>query len=490
MQRTLLSVVGGILMLLLSTAPAWTQDDTTSQQPQEPEASGEAEASEEQPEEEPPEDEAAPQAETAAEEEPAFGFGLGIGVGTQTFEEDGSTEVYQSASLYPTFRYKKLSLGLDLTLNYTFTGGKNNNDFRIREEDWVPDKDQNVAELYLGKLRFLQYAEADEPLFVRLGSLDNVTLGNGFIMGGYTNTQFLPDRRLLGARLNVDGAVVRFPYFGFESMAANLAEFDVVGGRFYLRPLAGVESQVLSRLQLGSTLVADRNPDYHVDKLEKENRTGAALVYPDPGEVYVWGSDIRFPLLVNPPLTLATFADYVRQDEAQGGTTGIAGRIFRVVTYGGQIRFIGKNFVPVYFDAPYDLYRLEKYAVYKADTTLIEEHYGWFASAGLSLLEDVLVLRASMEGPIGAVKGAEEQVTGLLRLERGLVPNLSLEASYRKVDVDSPADLGDPEDSVIDARITYHTDPAAISLVYNLRYDPSVDDYVITSGLQSEITLR
>ncbi|MFO7780626.1 MAG: hypothetical protein R6W94_03285 [Spirochaetia bacterium] len=458
MHRALQIALGVVVLTAVAVAPVWTQ--STDEEP-----------------------------DTDTAEESPFGFGLGIGLGTQSFDEDGETVVYQSAAFYPTFSYGKLSLGLDLTLNYTFTGG-DGNDVDIREEDWVPGEDTNFAELYLGKIRFLQWAQAGDPLFARLGSLDNTTLGNGFIMGGYRNTNFLPGRRILGARLNIDGELFDFPYVGFESMAANLAAFDVYGGRFYLRPLAGTEIPVLSGLQIGSSAVTDLNPDYHVDKLDNADRTGAAAVYDDPDEVLMWGADLRLPILTEPPFTLATFSDYVRQDDTNGAMLGTGGRIVRVITYGGQLRYIGENFVPVYFDSAYDLYRLEKYALYTTDTTVIEEHLGWFASTGLSLFEDLFVFNVSMEGPFGDVENARNQVTGLVRLDRGLIPWLSLEARYRKVDFNSVEDLVDPENSVMNARVTYHTGPAAISLVYNLRYDPSIDDYVITSGLQSEITLR
>lgn len=476
-----LQLAPALLVLLFVTAlPLWSQ--TTDDE------AGQAEPAEEATAEEAPAAEANGE-EASAEEGPQFGFGLGIGLGTQSFDEDGDTTVYQSATLYPTFSYGKFSMGLDLTLNYTFTGG-DGNDFDIREDDWVPSDDQTAVELYLGKIRFLQWAQAGDPLFARLGSLDNVTLGNGYIMGGYTNTQFLPDRRILGARLNLDGAVFNFPYVGFESMVANLAAFDVFGGRFYLRPLAGTQVPVFSGLQVGSSVVTDTNPDYHADKVDKEDRTAAALDYRDPDDVLIWGADLRLPILTEPPFTLATFSDYVRQDEANGGMLGLGGRFVQVITYGGQLRYIGENFIPTYFDAPYDLYRLEKYAAYEAERTFIEEHFGWLASTGLSLFDDLFVTRVSMEGPFGSVDGAQNQLTGLIRLDRGLIPALSVEAQYRKVDLDSVPDIVDPEDSVIGARVTYYTGPAAISLVYNLRYDPSIDDYVITSGLQSEITLR
>ena len=476
MHRALQIALGVVFLTVVAVAPVWTQsteDETTADE--ESTTADDADSGEE--------------ADTETEAESPFGFGLGIGLGTQSFDEDGDTVVYQSAAFYPTFSYGKLSLGLDLTLNYTFTGG-DGNDFDVREDDWVPGEDTNFAELYLGKIRFLQWAQAGDPLYARLGSLDNVTLGNGFIMGGYRNTHFLPGRRILGARLNIDGALFDFPYVGFESMVANLAAFDVYGGRLYFRPLAGTEIPVVSGLQVGSSLVTDRNPDYHVDKLDKGDRTGAAAAFGDPDEVLLWGADLRLPILTEPPFTLATFSDYVRQSDTNGAMLGTGGRIVRVITYGAQLRYIGENFVPVYFDSAYDLYRLQKYALYETDTTVIEEHLGWFASTGLSLFQDLFVLNVSMEGPFGDVENARNQVTGLVRLDRGLIPSLSLEARYREVDFTSVEDLVDPEDSVIDARVTYYTGPAAISLVYNLRYDPSIDDYVITSGLQSEITLR
>jgi hypothetical protein len=169
---------------------------------------------------------------------------------------------------------------------------------------------------------------------------------------------------------------------------------------------------------------------------------------------------------------------------------GVGGRIVRVITYDGRMRLNGENFLPVYFDAPYDLYRLQKYGVYQSEQTLIEAHTGWAATGGLSLFEDLLVLQVGAEGPFGSVEGAQNQLTGLFRLERGLLPSLSFEARYRELDIDSVEDLVDPDNSVIDARITYHAEPAAISLVYNLRYDPSTDEYVIASGIESEITLR
>mgnify|MGYP006273005745 CR=1 FL=1 len=461
MHRTLQTAIAAMGLLFLAAALAHTQDATDS--------TGAA-------------------ATTGAAGSPVD-VGVGVGLGARSFEEDGGADVYQYLAFYPTFRYRKAQLGLDLTLHYTFTGG-DGDEPEIREEDWVPGDDRNFLEVYLPKLRFLQWAQPGDPLFARLGSLDGATLGNGFLLGGYRNTLFAPDRPALGARVGVDGALIGFPYLGIEALAANLAVFGLKGGRLYARPFARNEVPQLGGTQVGFTVVADSAVDYYADKTDTKDRTGAAAAIDDPGNVLLWGGDLRVPIVTEPPVTLDALLDYGAQEETHGGMVGGAGRIARIVLYDGRIRLVGENFLPRYVDGVYDPYRMEKYAVYAAEETVIEQHLGWYASSGLAVLEDLVVLRASMEGPFGSPRGAENRLQGLFRLDRGPVPFLSVEARYSEVGIDSFDDLIDPENSVINARMTYHADPAAVSVVYNLRYDPAVDDYVITSGVESEISLR
>jgi len=155
---------------------------------------------------------------------PELSFGLSLGLGVQTYPEGTGTEpaTYQFLAFRPEIAYGKLGLGLDLGLNYRFTGG-DGNDFAVRKEDWVPSGDRSLLEVYLAKLAYLRWAQKGDPLYARLGSLDDATLGNGFIVGGYANTRYLPDLRLVGVQLDVDGEIVGFPYLGLETLAGNLA---------------------------------------------------------------------------------------------------------------------------------------------------------------------------------------------------------------------------------------------------------------------------
>ncbi|MFW6288543.1 MAG: hypothetical protein ACOC2Q_02050 [Spirochaetota bacterium] len=432
-------------------------------------------------------------------------FGLGITIGAQSFpnpDYDGSNEetiTYQSLGLTPDLAIGKFGLGLDLTLNYRFTGG-DGSEFEVRNEDWVPDDETTFLELYLPKIRYARWALKGDPLYVLFGSVDNGVLGNGFIMGGYTNTQFLPAQRLFGLSLDVDGQLFNFPYMGIETFVGNLAAFDLIGTRLYVRPLVGTGMPVIRNLQIGGTFVADRQPFYFAE----DNANAPISTFlpsgttKDEADVVIWGSDFRLPILTNPAFSLAAFGDYVNQNQNSGGMLGAGGRLLGVLTYGAQLRFLGEDFIPVYFDNAYDIYRPLKYAVYAGTPGFTTEPYvGWFASAGFSLLQDRLVFTANVDGPFNAEADPgtfqKPHLLATFMLAEGLLGGFSLEASYDKKGIDEIADLIDPQNSVIGARVNYRIDKATISLVYDLQYqpfpEPGDNNWVVTSKIESAISL-
>jgi hypothetical protein len=235
---------------------------------------------------------------------------------------------------------------------------------------------------------------------------------------------------------------------------------------------------------------------------DNENATVASFL-PDgtsqqEASVLVWGTDFRLPILNNPLISLAGFGDYVNQNANSGGMVGAGGRLFGIMTYGAQLRFVGENFIPVYFDPAYDLFRPFKYAVYSGVPGYTTDPYvGWFASAGFSLLDDQLVFSANVDGPFGAAESnatfKQPHLLASLVLEEGILGGFSLEASYDKKGIERIADLLSPEDAVIGARVNYRIESATISLVYDLQYDPfpqpGGDEWIITSKVESAITL-
>jgi hypothetical protein len=425
-------------------------------------------------------------------QEDGFSFGLGIGIGATTYDENGTPMTYQSLTLSPDIAFGKIGIGLDITLNYTFTGPPpGGTDFYVREEDWIPKGDDNILDVYLPKFKYIRYGFKGDPLYAKFGSIDDATLGNGFIMGNYANTLFLPEKRIFGLSFDFDGTLLDFPYLGVESFIANLAQYDVMGIRPYVRPLAFTDIPILQNLQLGATLALDTDPGLYLEP------------YQDLETVALYGVDFRQPLLAKDAISLAVFGDLARLHERSwGGMVGFGGRLVKVITYGAQIRILGENFVPVYFDATYDLYRFANWEIAKAAAD-IPAYNGWLASLGTSLFNDLLVFSVSLDGPFAKPEPANPDnylnyphLYAIFQLGEGLVPNVSFDASYDKRSLETGngalnffEDLVDREDAVIRARLNYTIGAAVISVVYQIRWDPVKADWTVTSGIESAIQL-
>jgi hypothetical protein len=425
---------------------------------------------------------------SAQEEADGFAFGLGLGLGVVTFE-DGT---YQKVSVSPDFAFGKVGVAFDLTFHYRFE----NSEFELREEDWVPDpvNAQEILGLYLSKFRYIRYGWKGDPLYAKFGSIDDGTLGNGFIMGGYANTLFLPDRRIFGLSFDIDGSLFDFPYVGLETFVGDLSAFDVLGTRLFVRPLAGTDLTIINALQIGGTFAIDRDPyRYWDDTLH----TPPAEIDPDDAQAMVIGVDFRQPIVNNPLFTLAVFGDYVVEQMASNGAmVGVGGRLIQFLTYGSQLRFLGEDFVPVYFDASYDISRYARYELVESDAGN-PSYIGWFASLGTSLLGDLLVFRVDLEDSIGKLDDNQENylnyphLRGVLEVKEGLLPGFFFDASYDKLFIREFDDLISPEGAVAKARLNYRTGPAVISFFYQLRYDENDwDDPQVTSGLETLITVN
>ncbi len=418
------------------------------------------------------------------EEDNGFNFGMSLGIGVATFDEDGSSFTYQSLSLSPDFSYGKFGLGFDITLNYTFTGPPpSGTDFYVREDDWIPSGDNSFLDVYLPKFKYIRYGFKGDPLFVKLGSIDDATLGNGFIMANYDNTLFLPEKRIFGLSFDLDGSLFNLPLVGIETFVGNLAQFDVIGVRPFVRPLINTELPVVKNLQFGATLAVDTKPALYVDETADET-------------VALYGADFRLPLISKEAVTMATFGDLAfLHEQSMGGMVGFGGRLIGFLNYGAQIRILGENFVPTYFDSAYDLYRYEKYLIAKGGAE-IPGYVGWLISLGTTFFDDAFIFNASLDGPFNKPEPDNEDnylnyphLYAIFMIKQGLVPYVSFDASYDKRSIKSFGDLVDAENSVIQARINYSIGPAVISFIYKIRYEPVSQDWVVTSGLASSIQL-
>lgn len=432
-----------------------------------------------------------PPAEPEEEEAPLFSFNMGIALGYDSF---GETDSWQKLTLKPDFGIGEFGIGLELALRYRFTSGS----FEVRSEDWVPSEEKGFLDLYLPIFRYVRYGQKGKPLYAKLGTIDDMTLGNGYIMANYSNSLFMPETRIVGLNFDLDGALFDFPLFGLETVVGNLAAFDVLGARVYLRPLIFFDIPVLNQLVIGTTFVADTAPFRYVDPAWVTATFGIAD--PAAARATAFGIDLRLPLLAEPPFTLALYGDFVvLNGKAVGGMTGLGGKIIDIFVYNLQARFNGPNFVPVYFDATYDATRAVRYPLVENGTA--PAYVGWYASLGADIF-DIFTIIISADGPFERIDPANPDnylnyphLRGVIKLGQGLIPGLSADFIYDKTLLGKNngffPDLVDPEGAVITARINYQFGPAIITLRYDIRYVPDAagDPWVITSGLESTIVI-
>jgi hypothetical protein len=435
-------------------------------------------------------------AEDAASSGTDFGFELGLGTETllqdptQPYDEStNKMETWQKLALKPDLKFGKFGVGLDLTVHFLLNLGSGEEGIEFYEPDWIPSKaGKTFFELYLPKIAYLSWGEKGESLYAKFGSFDDGTLGNGFIMGNYSNTNFLPETRLFGAALDVDGALFKFPYVGLETFAGNVARFDVIGSRLFVRPLYAFDIPLMKELQVGATVAMDREPLLY-DGIDGND---------DIETVTIYGGDFRLPVLANPVFSMATFGDVVFEPGDRWGTMiGAGGKLISLFTWGAQLRILGPDFVPTYFDSSYDLFRAAKYDAIKS-TASGDVFAGWFASAGTTLLDDKIIFNVAIDGPFQAIPETLGTISeyphlrGVFTVGEGILSSFSFDALYEKyylgADKGFFQDLLSPENAVISAKVNYKTGPAVLSLIYNLRYDPATSDYIVTSSLMSSIS--
>lgn len=428
------------------------------------------------------------------ESDSGFNFTMDIEIGAESINEETGGKIdevsYQMIAINPDFSYGKFGIGLDFTFHYRFDDGNGNFDFR--EEDWIPEGNQTYLDIYLPIFRYIRYGHKGDSLYGKIGSIEDGTLGNGFIMGNYSNTNFLPEQRMVGLALDIDGSLFNFPYVGVETFAGNLAKMDVFGTRIFVRPLTSLAIPIIEDLQIGSTAAFDREPDalYDFTKIPED----LSSVY-SPDTVSIYGIDFKQPIISNSAISLALFGDVAFQSGSvttnAGGLLGIGGQMISFINYGLNALVLGDNFVPFYFDSVYDLYREAKYEVYDGSSK-IDGYYGWLASLGFTFLDGMFSFNTSVDGSFE--RRSDEPTTfphlrSVLVVGEGLLPGFFFDASYDKRYIEDWSDLIDPNNAVIGANVNYKTGPAVITLGYNLRYVPEDGSWDTTSKLSTSISL-
>ena len=451
-----------------------------------------------------------------AQESDSQDLSIQAGYGTVTM---GGVQ-WQRFSLRPDIPIGKFGLGLDIELFIDSEGKLSDKgwDFSTRSKTW---------DTLLRKIYYVRYGRPIDRFYVRVGALDNVTLGYGLIMDGYRNTLNYPADKKLGVQFSARDVGT----FGIDlEMMMNDAgdlrnKGGVVGARAGFRPLKPTDIPILGRLVIGVSAVRDINqfaglmdsdddgyPDFqdgypddsdrHADSdgdgfedsvdidadgdnvLDTFDTAVTTTDYIDINRkkngVTMYGFDMGIPL-VESPVRLDLYGQYAKMhtgDKGFDGGWGIGAPGLRLLAgnFRAQTefrRFTGR-FMPNYFDQLYEherVYLVGANVITKESTLLDETLNGAWGMVGYSFF-DMVSARATFQTMSG--DRTYRDLTGSARAHEnllGLIPKLSIaEAYFSNRNVPKTGDLFKKTPTTFyGARIGMEVAPG-MSIVWDTRY--------------------
>jgi hypothetical protein len=342
--------------------------------------------------------------------------------------EDGELKPYYRFQLQPELNLDKIGIGFDLVFLY-------NPDEGIRGEDG--ERWDDLGD-YLRMIRYFRYGHRRERIYFVYGALDNVFIGHGLIMGGYSNY----DRR--GLRLDLNSKVA-----GVETVLNNISEPSLFGGRAYIRPLVGMDLPLLDRLTLGGTYITD--------------------VDPDPGEedeepFTVYGFDVSLPLYRGKlaEVTLYDEAAFINK-HGKGNATGLGFELPGGARLKVEYRMFGEDFAPTPFNYLYEQIKTTD----GVESILHEEGMKGIYSLFAWGLPRKLFTWATFEDYDNDIPRVQAEI-----IETGLIEKVSIRGRYTKLGIEDFRDIFDlDEKSAFTLKIGFEVfPPLELVLVHEYRF--------------------
>ena len=162
-------------------------------------------------------------------------FNMGLAVGSATINDT----IYNQVALRPELSFGKLGIGLDLVMYI-------DNEGNVRKDEWDEPSD------FIDKLLYIRWGQKSDPFWLVWGSLDNVTLGYGGLLNGYSNMMEFPSVRKVGINTGFG-----FGNFGTEIFLSNMKDFSRGGTLMGLRGTYKISESL--PITIGMNFVQDMN---------------------------------------------------------------------------------------------------------------------------------------------------------------------------------------------------------------------------------------
>lgn len=162
-------------------------------------------------------------------------FNMGLAVGSATINDT----IYNQVALRPELSFGKLGIGFDLVMYI-------DNEGNVRKDEWDEPSD------FIDKILYLRWGQKSDPFWLKWGSLNNVTLGYGGLLNGYSNMMEFPSVRKVGINTGIN-----YGNFGTEIFLSNMKDFSRGGTLLGLRGTYRISDAL--PITIGMNFVQDMN---------------------------------------------------------------------------------------------------------------------------------------------------------------------------------------------------------------------------------------
>jgi hypothetical protein len=415
--------------------------------------------------------------------------GVDVVLGVRSFpRETDSSSTFQTLVLRPHLTWDDWYIQLDLPLNYQIVDSDGFS-VSLREADWVPTGKRTYLDVYLPRIALIQFGEPGADVFFQVGAINELTLGNGFVVDRYSNTLFAPGHTQTGANISLRGPLFGLPSGGFDAIIGNLAALDVIAGRVHWALFEFSGHPLFSTMEVGTTLAADRDPWYLATRNPAENNPfvdGAPPGNKPDDAATTWGIDVKIPVVRSPEFQAAVYGDYIVQNQRSGSMLGVEASFAERLLLRGEAQLVQDGVVPRYFGALYDSRRPEIYRVWNGEIAK-PGGFGWLGGAGLVSRDNRFAIHTSVAGHPG---GGDDDTAQQVHASFQYHGTIEIEARYDTFGVTSLADFANLKNTRVGVHAAIRSEAVAVALSYNVVHDPLQpgDPWAVFAGLETRIS--
>ncbi|MDT4761743.1 hypothetical protein [Sphaerochaeta sp. PS] len=348
-------------------------------------------------------------------------------------EGTATSDGFFSLSFAPDFTFGKLSFQLALKLQ----GQATNNpvDLSFDFSDWAlrPKTAEETTADYLfaalaqysSFIRYIQWGERYEDIYIRYGKLAGITLGDGAILNGFFDWGVDSHATRPGLDVAIDGNLLHIPNAGFEFVTNDLFEPTLSAWRVYARPFYPYENSFFANMEVGVSYA--ENPSASFAEGSDDSHHTRKLI----------AIDLGIPLLKREFFNLAFFSDLLVQ--TPGANTPAPGIATRYGIWGHSKSFFIFNtsltipsfgtYYPDYFDSGFEALTAEdrENSVLEIGSMRID------ALAGLNFTRLGAYLRANIRSDYSDGNFFNYKFLANARIDKRLFNIVSLDLSYEKL---------------------------------------------------------